>query len=131
METKRLMIGDLVINTEFEKRVIGRVEVVETGRIWLDNSKTYVPAECIEPIPVTPEILEKIGFARAGSYYILYDDYYSVIVSELTDSIWQLLYNDTEFGVDDAKMNFCYVHQLQQIMRLCGIEKEMKRRKKV
>lgn len=125
MDTKKLSIGDLVINTAFGKRVIERVEVIEAGTVWLDNSKTYVPAECIEPIPVTPEILEKIGFARAGSYYILYDDYYTVLVSELTDSIWQLLYNDTEFGVDDAKINFCYVHELQQIIRLCGIEKEI------
>lgn len=86
-----------------------------------------------EPIPITPEILEKNGYS--------YNE---------TRDVWELIPNDG-FGIcrdeDDNCFYFClgifdafnsysdityhyitkveYVHELQHALKLCGIEKEI------
>ena len=82
----------------------------------------------IQPIPLTPEILENNGFEKeivGGDTYFTLDDI--------------VLQNDYEFGFDfgrfyrDSEDGFVlvgiitikYVHQLQHALRLCGIDKEI------
>ena len=59
----------------------------------------------LEPIPLTPEILEKNGFSRNGLDIALFD----------------------RKGGDDfvGAANLQFVHELQHALRLCGIKKEI------
>ena len=43
MEAKELMVGDYIINTEFEKNEVDTIEIVEPTRVWLTHGKTYIP----------------------------------------------------------------------------------------
>lgn len=74
-----------------------------------------------EPIPLTPEILEKNGFYRSeiptrdeiGHYYHRKTAPSSIFVSMSFE-------DGRDFG-NEIK----YVHQLQHTLRLCGIDKEI------
>ena len=93
--------------------------MIKTKKEWIDE---------IEPITLTPEILEKIGMARSGSYYINTEsDYYELLAYEINDGTWHINYHCTEFSdIPDQSINVFYVHQIQNFFRLCGIEKEIK-----
>ena len=79
------------------------------GGIWCEH---------LEPIPLTPEILEKNGFI-SGDFY-----------AELLYKDWQIM-SDCEHLAARCRdgWNFdipCqFVHELQHALRLCGIEKEI------
>ncbi len=89
----------------------------------------------IDPIPITPEILEKNGFSfctRDGGYY-LYETMscgfdVEVILFDVVnkyESI-QLHIGDTNDTATYLHLMECnYTHQLQHALRLCGIEKEI------
>ena len=101
MKATDLMIGDYVVNTEFGKNDIDKIETLEPRRVWLEHGKTYVPIEFIEPIPLTTEILEKNGF-KFGTLFKFHGD------------IWWY------HGIKIEK-----VHELQHVLRLFGIKKEI------
>lgn len=83
--------------------------VSEYGTHWCQISK-------IEPIPLTPEILEKNGFVVESRENHGNNLQYCI----LTDGLWIDISGDNFFeGTQD------YVHQLQHTLRLCGIEKEI------
>lgn len=74
-----------------------------------------------EPIPLTPEILEKNGLANDPyGCYFKEDEYMALEISVEREGIyWTINYN--EYGILKLK----YVHQLQHALRLCGIDKEI------
>ena len=74
------------------------------GGIW---------CEYLEPIPLTPEILEKNGFTRDGESW-WYKDFRIVLFSSNGVSL-----------ICGRQMRFKYVHELQNALRLCIIEKEI------
>lgn len=93
------------------------------GGIW---------CEYLEPIPLTPEILEKNGFQKQAGEIWEYDIFskdnglMSMIVwrrdyatPHLSIRSFTLQYG--EYSRRDAK----YIHQLQHAFHLCGIEKEI------
>lgn len=79
------------------------------GGIW---------CEYLDPIPLTPEILEKNGFIN-GEFYAS---------SHIED--WQIMSDGSHLAARSER-GWCidipcrYVHELQHALRLCGIEKEM------
>ena len=94
-----------------------------SGGVWV---------EYLEPIPLTPEILEKNGFIKNVLrknvlVYVFSDneDYYTLVIDEYSDSIWRLEYTNNEFNTPITRIMFSYVHELQHALRLCGIDKEI------
>ena len=85
----------------------------------------------LEPIPLTPGILEKIGFVK--SMQISDTEPYDVD----EEGNMHFSYNEVFWGWWQPNNIFCipanglgwlnikYVHQLQHALRLCGIKKEM------
>lgn len=73
-------------------------------------------------IPLTPEILEKNGFIPAAngvSWYLRDDD---------TDECLLMLneiHNAFVMSTAGMTIGFQYVHQLQHLLRLCGIKKKI------
>ena len=124
MEVKDLMIGDLVLYTEFGKNEFHRIEIVEPTRVWLNGCNTYIPDEFIEPIPITPEILEKNGFEKVLNLLVLLNKwengaYPSMIFVEYNPTNYCLFINDMMLPKPVQ-----YLHELQHVLQLCGIEKD-------
>ena len=135
MDAKQLMLGDYVINTEFGKNEIGQIDILEPTRVWLKGGKTYVPINYIEPIPLTPEILEKNGFIvceNTGNKhdYIWYDNKsYIYVIFRNDGNLLVTMETDLNEGRGINSVHNCdifFVHELQHVLRLCGIDKKIK-----
>lgn len=125
METKDLMIGDLVLYTEFGKNEFHRIEIVEPTSVWLNGCNTYVPDEFIEPIPLTSEILEKNGFVckdkEKGMYGVTIAPYYM-----RQDVPFEIFCDGEPFAIwFQDPVNIKYIHEIQHALRLCGITKDI------
>ena len=77
----------------------------------------------LEPIPLTAEMLSKLGFKKKGNRYGIYDDYFDFEMHEYNDGIWVVSYHCCEMSLPDEQLLICYIHQLQHFMRHCGIDK--------
>lgn len=134
MKSNKLMIGDWVIiahggNATHYAKVTA---LLTSGTIECLLDGCGVICKSVEPIPITPEILEKNGFkswehgyiwkeivgmggqttsASSPIEIILYEGGHSVIMNP---------HDGKEFqgSIDN-------VHELQHTLRLCGIEKEI------
>lgn len=79
----------------------------------------------IDPIPLTPKILEKNGFTlkeeEKGMYGVAIAPYYT-----RDDVPFEVFCDGEPFAIwFKDPVNIKYVHQLQHAIRLCGIEKEI------
>ena len=111
------MIGDWVyfVDPDTKKRTNTKVRGSD-----LCGGGTFC-LQWFEPIPLTPEILERNGFTRYGQVYanlqqwvLKIGDKRKSIVQDVRTGEWNS--NDVWFR---------YVHELQHALKLCGIEKEI------
>ena len=131
MKSTELMIGDWVGRVFDDKRIDYRqVDWIRTGEIGMRYQKVWAIG-CIEPIPLTPEILEKNGFKKIDfSHYQINDrtlvldadgkwdgevSWHWVVTQMSTNSKGQNVVLDYYV----ATLN--YAHQLQHALRLCGL----------
>lgn len=127
MKATELMVGDFVDfyhPQEPEKKIITRhrvTEIWECELVGISNHNNPVHPDHLEPIPLTAEILEKNGFIRYGTSYILKESMF-----ELTNPSNPDRYLDNYY-IRFARQNkrVMYVHKLQHFMREFGIEKEI------
>ena len=116
MKCKELMVGDLVSHNEVPIQIIfvgngyANYEDEEGGPCQLDD-KYYPP----EPIPLTPEILEKNGW-KETEYCYEYRDYKNTIQCCLPDMRGRIN------GIEIEHFKCEYVHQYQHLLRLCGLD---------
>lgn len=150
MKVEDLMIGDLVhsISTIHNVSFLDNGVIQDEGYTTIrtpikittvsENCVSYysnklelyitLSSEDIEPIPLTPEILEKNGilYEKQSYYYVIKDDK----DLECTYYISQVQ-GDWTIGVDigaydcSAFARIKYVHELQHALKLCGIDKEI------
>jgi hypothetical protein len=120
MDCKDLMIYDYVKYNGVTKIVdavyLYSVSVHDPIEEWsISEAKTY-SIDDIEPIELTEDILVKNGFQKFAESQTLFD---------YTDNDIHLEYwiGDGCFRYYTAEIH--YVHQLQHLLRLCGIEKEL------
>ena len=133
MKATELMIGDWVGRVFDDKRIDYRqVDWIRTGEIGMRYQKVWAIG-CIEPIPLTTEILEKNGFydrntqwyyKRFGSY-VCFDIAISLVYKDIevskvcgagTDC------EEVEYGSSIVFGNDICVHNLQHVLRLCGLD---------
>ena len=130
MEAKELMIGDLVCYTSKpdglnEKResaiVLGTNFRSDVILLWGDGWETWKHESTIEPIPITPEILEKNGFVKSAIEEGVYN--FPDNNKALKERGFSLGYHGCGrwFITDHNLMMILYVHQLQQALRLCRL----------
>lgn len=126
-----LMVGDWVMNAngkpmQVKRIVFGHFACAENGgaNCWEYNNN-------FKPIPLTPEILEKNGFENQGFRH--HDEYDGindrVVLSNYKDYMnsaneWYVRI-DSEDYCSIARCELTYVHELQHILRLCKIDKEI------
>lgn len=136
MKETDLMLGDLILinNTPHRIEAIDGIdaEILADDNIYYVGEDRYRSEDKIEGIPITPEILVKNGFydrntqwyyKRFGSY-VCFDIAISLIYREIevskvcgagTDC------EEVEYGSSIVFGNDIYVHELQHVLRLCGL----------
>lgn len=110
MRAENLMIGDWVIDeyTNRPMRIEGVNKMMGSG---------------LSPIPITAEILEKNGFEEKeyfdqnGKVYCMFFER-GYVSLEFVQYILLDCYKD---GSNFIKMEIKYVHELQHVLRLCGL----------
>ena len=124
------MIGDWVLTLEstHKEKVYAQIWAIEEGQTSIlvkkDNCNWFVDIEWIEPIPLTPEILEKNGFRKLETYGTekwLCDNLRLNVYS--SDGTWRFC-ADTNRN-ENSVIYIRFVHELQHALRLCQIEKEI------
>lgn len=126
MKATELMIGDWVYNSYHKKNIKWSY-----SEMFCPNGIPVIGRD-LEPIPLTPEILDKNGFydrntqwyyKRFGSY-VCFDIAISLIYREIevskvcgagTDC------EEEEYGSSIVFGNDICVHELQHALRLCGL----------
>lgn len=129
-----LMVGDWVMSFGAPHKVVGvRTDMFEP-HIRTDISDTWYEEgieNLLEPIPLTPEILEKNGFVK-GDTMDLGDEIYCVELFNIhydneERRFWVCNFFESEYGTWEMMDIFRidYVHELQHALRLCKVDKEI------
>lgn len=148
MKCQELQIGDYVlVKPSMIPIKVAAVHHKKVGYHAVTHKLNWVRMDLLEPIPLTPEILEKNGFREHEADYCneyLCDkcdetSYYEVVISWRDsfdngaldsfnhvqwDEGWKL---DIE-SVGSYNKGWCktiYLHELQDALRLCKINKEI------
>jgi len=132
MKATELMIGDWVYNTH--NRQPEQVCEIMEHMVMLAYNDLYGYDE-IEPIPLTSEILEQNGFVTKDKPDG-WPGYRSYTYLEGSTGLTLSLHHDTGkykwSGKCEISLNampywirFKYLHELQNILKICGINKEI------
>ena len=114
MEITDLMVGDWVICNHYQDKPFTKQFGVA------DFAKGEY--EFCEPIPLTEEILAKNGYkSTPGLDFYWLDDKKHCCIKNY-DGKRLFCYKQ---GINDIWLVVKYVHQLQHLLRLCGIEKKI------
>lgn len=123
---KELSVGNWVSCEDNGKRSY-QILAINKDSVWLDKEgrKVYTQ-DMLEPTPITPEILEKNGgFYPKGSTWMKLDNHCRELwICRHTDGTYWL-YSSGDCDKDENFAEIRYVHQLQNALTLCGIDKEI------
>ena len=138
MKANELMIGDLLkwkeqpgFNDE-DRNMVLRVKNIFDDAIKIYGRFELYHISLFEPISLTPEILEKNGFENgklniSPQYYLEYNNVFiGVTLKDIPDKHKgiDIAKGRLYFRLDISRMEEpLYVHQLQQALKLCGIDK--------
>ena len=132
MKTSELMIGDLLY---LNRRPV-RVDAIGfNGSISYSEKGGFggIGIDKLSPIPITNEILVKNGFVRSQRWHYCTmrtsDDFRICVQFKCGGGVDYITimkhFNDLINRDVDVALSIHYVHQLQHLFRLCGIEKEL------
>lgn len=133
MKINELQIGDWVYeseSTQFPMFVIGTFKDSQNGVVYLDFEGNKgdiweVDIDEILPIPITEELLANNGFEKHTSYWNESHNYF-----KLPDKRFALLSvmdgDEILYRIRGMGINVKYVHELQNALRMAGIEWEVK-----
>jgi len=120
MKPEELMLGDIVL---------------ASGKPIHVTLATLSCKVDVKPMPLTEDILRKNGFEKCGNHSwhdeILRQIYVRIVClpekdRNLHSSIWRFDFPCVvSAGADDVFFRCDYVHELQHVLKLCGIEKEV------
>ena len=129
MKATELMIGDWV-NSDFD---IFQIKEIFDDAVRDSRGNDY-EFDCIHPILLTGEILKDNGFELVSdservtkAFIDLYDLWECEIAQQQT---LRLFYDRNSkdydlYALADNINNIYFVHELQNAMRVCGVEKEI------
>lgn len=113
LQLNELMVGDWV-------HPMGHPDIKVQVR-----PEDYINLVEYEPIIITPEILEKIGFASVRNVGYIIDDYNGTqVIYDRFDSNLRII-KDYKVRLDIDFFGDMSVHELQHALRLLEIEKEI------
>lgn len=127
MDCKDLMIYDFVKHDGTIKIVdavyLYSVSVHDPSEPWGVAKSELVSVDDIEPIPLTEEILVKNGwdFTKSGNSVYCKEDTNGDVELSKDEYGFYWSINSDEYVI----LRIDYVHTLQHLLRLCGIDKEL------
>lgn len=116
--------GDLV---KYLSQVVKIVEVYQDGTCYFGNETMCGQQDCkdTEPIPLTPEILEKSGWKHKkefGEYWFIpRNKDYELLALDKVGEEWAIYIEENCSNFEYIK----FVHQLQHLLFGLGINSEM------
>ena len=127
MNAEELMIGDWFQTTYPSGRLVYlKVIGIFDGCVYTEGGIT----NAIEPIPITPEILEKNGFypiykdEKSAYRWKEYDDGFdntqAIVIDFERKRLSEVLNDKTRKSYEGE---IIYIHELQHLLKLCGISK--------
>jgi len=126
MKAKELQLGDYV---DYRGRIIKVTSLYDKGGSnevgWSDKESVWVNGRCIEPIPLTPEILEKNGWIKDGYFYKAEDGSYIQLGELFEHASFRAEKHGIPREIQTSPHLLKYIHQLQHALRLCGITGEI------
>ena len=129
LEAKKLMVGDWVIRKGISQEPM-QIAGLNTwkGLVYMDFTGLAITEkiENIEPIPLTEEIIKKNDFHFNGLAYI--GSVIDLTKSYASPGCWKCGKFYTVGHGDPGFTAFCvirYVHELQHVLKLCRITKEV------
>lgn len=125
-----LSIGDWVMYRDREWQVCSLYQFTDEVGLWRKDSQLCEYVADIEPIALTPEILEKNGFVDyevGKGWYVLNvaDDLRVWLHRNSHDWTFQLMKWSPLSTHEIGKVFIKHTHQLQHALRLAGVEKEI------
>lgn len=142
MKANELMIGDWVYCNQDGCKG-HQVDLIDLGNEEIGVDGELLPFDMIKPIPITLEILEKNGFTndelsekalqnihhshKTIHHFTSEDRRVSVCDNDewLNSNNTWFVHVDTEDMRTMATIELTYVHELQHILKHCGVEKEI------
>ena len=140
MKPEELQIGDWIQTDNTSFKVVG----FDTSHEEVQSDDWIIKLECCNPIPLTPEILEKNGFENipyagidCNEIWLLHEiSYYGKSFPLYTDDImlrysiseqcWYIFFNIGGTYSDFKTItNIFYVHELQHALKLFKIDKKI------
>ena len=124
MELNELMVADWLQHASGKYFQVTRIDIWKDGSVhfacghphlWEYNNK-------FTPIPLTTEILEKIGFWYEQNVGYVMEEYEYEIIYSLWDHKLRILKNREQILNLEYFDEMC-LHELQHALRLCNIEK--------
>lgn len=119
MKANELQIGDYV---NYRGQIIKVTSLYDKGGSnevgWSDKESVWVNADNVEPIPLTAEILEK-NLSTTSQIQYCWDDFLS---NSFGEDFYEIRYHG---DVTELVISIRYVHELQHVLKLCKIEKEV------
>ena len=126
MRAKDLMMGDYIsIKPSGMPIKIAAVHHKKVAYHATINKLTWIRESLLEPIPLTPKVLEKNGFETQPNIGYIIDDWDGTQI--IYDS-WNYnlrIIKNYKVCLDIEIFDNIAVHELQHALRLCGIEKEI------
>ena len=127
MKATELMIGDWVMNTHNQKPE--QVCEIRECMVMLDYNDLYDYEE-IEPIPLTPEILEKNGWTYNNEDEKFFPQTWvgGGLMLQGADACGYCIVVSSDYDDEDTNATpfiILYVHELQHALRLRRIKKEI------
>lgn len=119
MKTSQLMLGDLVM-VNGETRKIDSISM-EVAHLYGDCDLVWIMEDAIEPIPLTAEMLEKIGFEnrlKSGFMQKIHEGELRIRANPFFINIYSASARESKVNL---KPHQVYVHELQHALRLCGL----------
>ncbi len=125
MKCEELMVGDWVRVIPYKKN--GRIYRIDDtygkGNEYVGVIDGDFDIGLLEPIPLTPEILEKNGFVKQGfpGWEIYTEDFLILWRNDYPD-VLEIRSLNAAYG-SFRRSHISYVHELQHALRLCRINK--------
>ena len=126
------IIFSLYVDGDYDLEFIPEKLTLEHFKFWAENDWNNTDFdEFLKPIPITIDILEKNGFElnkkQSECMRNIYDGNIMLFNFPLCKGFYIEWDIEEDIGMitDHCFIKFKYVHELQQVLRLCKIEKEI------
>lgn len=124
IDAKSLRLGNIVL---INGKTIALDGIYPDMVVFGNIASHIVRIEDVQPIELSPSILEKCGFYEVPNKFDIFrtkDDYFQISFGGKNNSLFYIKYQPNEYCYIYG--NLYYLHQLQNLMHSLGHELEIK-----